>query len=397
MSERVAKAIQEVQKAAEADHARTGQAHVDLLDAVRKLTEAAETPAERLMRMRFQPIQNAAIRMAVESGVLETIGAAKGKCVTSQELEKETGYDALLVTRFMRLVCYVGVVDEVGDGEYVANPTTYLINTPPMIGGEKHHFDLFFPIGAKLPEYIREKKIHQFPNKEAGEFSPFHYTFKQSLFEFFDQNTDHQKWFGDYMSGRRAGFATWHETFPFAEILGPDVKKGPNEILLVDVAGNNGHEAVSLHESHPDLPGRIVCEDLPPVVDMMTKKGHHDKVEFIKYDFFTPQPIRGARAYYFRNICHDWPDDACQKFLSQTAKSMEKGYSYILIDDYVVPDTGASLRASSMDMLMMFFCSGIERTRKQWDKLLDSCGLEIVKIWGTRSDYEHVIQAQLKD
>ena len=76
---------------------------------------------------------------------------------------------------------------------------------------------------------------------------------------------------------------------------------------------------------------------------------------------------------------------------------MEKGYSYILIDDYVVPDTGASLRASSMDMLMMFFCSGIERTRKQWDKLLESCGLEIVKIWGTRSDYEHVIQAQLKD
>ena len=54
MTERVLKAIQEVQKAAEADDARIGQAHVDLLDAVRKLSEAAETPAERLMRMRFQ-------------------------------------------------------------------------------------------------------------------------------------------------------------------------------------------------------------------------------------------------------------------------------------------------------------------------------------------------------
>ena len=75
---------------------------------------------------------------------------------------------------------------------------------------------------------------------------------------------------------------------------------------------------------------------------------------------------------------------------------MERGYSYILIDDYVVPDTGASLRASSMDLFMLFFCSGIERTRSQWEKLLDACGLEIVKVWGTRSDYEHIIQAQLK-
>ena len=37
--------------------------------------------------------------MAVESGVLEAIGAAKGKCVNSQELEKKTGYDALLISK----------------------------------------------------------------------------------------------------------------------------------------------------------------------------------------------------------------------------------------------------------------------------------------------------------
>lgn len=75
---------------------------------------------------------------------------------------------------------------------------------------------------------------------------------------------------------------------------------------------------------------------------------------------------------------------------------MEKGYSRILIDDYVLPDTGAPIRGVSMDFLMMMYCSGIERTRTQWDKLLDACGLEIVKIWGTRSDFEQIIEAQLK-
>ena len=40
----------------------------------------------------------------------------------------------------MRLVTFVGVCDEVGETEYAANVTTYLINTPGMSGGEKHQF-----------------------------------------------------------------------------------------------------------------------------------------------------------------------------------------------------------------------------------------------------------------
>lgn len=87
----------------------------------------------------------------------------------------------------------------------------------------------------------------------------------------------------------------------------------------------------------------------------------------------------------------------CERFLSNTAQAIEKGYSRILLDEYVLPETGASIRGSSMDLLMMCFLSGIERTKRQWETLLDKCGLEIVKIWGTRSDYEQVIEAKLKE
>lgn len=53
-SEKVLEAIENVQRAAKADANGTGQPHVDLLDAVRELNLAAETPAETLMRMRFE-------------------------------------------------------------------------------------------------------------------------------------------------------------------------------------------------------------------------------------------------------------------------------------------------------------------------------------------------------
>lgn len=50
----VFEAIENVQKAAQADSAGTGQSHMELLEAIHQLKLAAETPSETLMRMRLQ-------------------------------------------------------------------------------------------------------------------------------------------------------------------------------------------------------------------------------------------------------------------------------------------------------------------------------------------------------
>lgn len=50
----LSKEIAAVQAAAQADTTRKDQPHVELLDAIRRLTIAAEKPAETLMRMRLE-------------------------------------------------------------------------------------------------------------------------------------------------------------------------------------------------------------------------------------------------------------------------------------------------------------------------------------------------------
>ena len=55
------------------------------------------------------------------------------------EFESSTNA-ATLKVRFMRLVTFVGVCDEVDDGVYAANERTKLINTPGLEGAEKHQF-----------------------------------------------------------------------------------------------------------------------------------------------------------------------------------------------------------------------------------------------------------------
>ena len=275
-------------------------------------------------------------------------------------------------------------------------------------------YDLFFPIGAVLPRYMRETGVHQFPTRPEDK-SPFFYAHNIQFWDFFDKNPEDRRDFDEYMVERRKGLTQWHEMFPMASILGPNTKRDPEAVLFVDVGGNKGHEAASFHKAHPDITGRLILQDLPPMIDRVSKDPP-EGIELMPYDFFTPQPVKGkrsstlaftgstetltgsigARAYYFRNICHDWSDEHCQTILSNTAKAMEKGYSRILIDEFVLPNTSASLRGSAMDFMMMMYTSGIERTMQQWEKLLQASGLEIIKVWGVDSGHEQVIECQLR-
>jgi hypothetical protein len=76
-------------------------------------------------------------------------------------------------------------------------------------------------------------------------------------------------------------------------------------------------------------------------------------------------------------------------------KAMEKGYSKLLINDFVLPDTDVPLHPALLDITMMSLCSGVERSEKQWRDLIDSVGLQIVKIWRTEGA-EAVIETTLK-
>lgn len=135
-------------------------------------------------------------------------------------------------------------------------------------GSLKGHcsYDLFFPIGAVLPQYMRETGFHQFPSKPEHK-NPFYYAHNIQFWEFFDQSPSDRHDFDEYMSARRKSFEEWHEVFPIASALGPGAKRDRNSVFLVDVGGNQGHDVVSLHKTHPDLPGRLILQDLPAMIE----------------------------------------------------------------------------------------------------------------------------------
>lgn len=212
----------------------------------------------------------------------------------------------------------------------------------------------------------------------------------QSQFEWLATNQDQQTLFNSYMASRRQGRPMWFDAYPVERLLGHGV---PYEetVLLVDVGGNQGHDLSRFRQEHPHLPGKLILQDLPDVVEGVS--GRHSGVEVMGYSFLDPQPVQGARAYYFRSIFHDWPDHICQQILLNTISAMAPDYSRILIVDFVLSDTDTPLMQAALDIQMMSIGAGVERSERQWRNLLDSVGLEITGIWSQSSGMESVIEA----
>ena len=75
---------------------------------------------------------------------------------------------------------------------------------------------------------------------------------------------------------------------------------------------------------------------------------------------------------------------------------MKRGYSKLLLNEFILPDRGATLFPTGLDLNMMAMHAGMERTEKQWSLLLEKAGFKIIKFWRPEGDGEGVVEAMLK-
>lgn len=167
----------------------------------------------------------------------------------------------------------------------------------------------------------------------------------------------------------------WFEFFPVMEKFQQADSQSP---LLVDIGGGLGHDISAFRARYPDLPGRLILQDLPVVIDQITELG--PEIDTMKYDFFTPHPGKGARAYYMRTVLHDWPDKQARAILENIREAM-KPDSMLLLNENDPPESDVTLYSAEIDFSMMALFSSLERTQKQWEELLESAGFEVVHVW----------------
>jgi hypothetical protein len=249
-----------------------------------------------------------------------------------------------------------------------------------------------------MPEYF---KTHGYKNPMDELNGPSQYAFGTNLhwFEYLHQDPVRAERFNTCMTGSKAGFRFWFEWFPVTEhLLNPFKAACVSEDtpFLVDLGGGIGAHVTRLLKAYPEA-APLVLQDLPATIAKANELDLDPRIRPMVHDFFTPQPVKGAFAYYTRLVLHDWPDERCRTLLRATAAAMKPGLSRLLLNETIVPEKGCPPLLAAADITMMSLLAGMERTKTQWVELVESAGLRVVKVWHSPDlpDFEGIIEAMV--
>ncbi|KAH7006747.1 S-adenosyl-L-methionine-dependent methyltransferase [Macrophomina phaseolina] len=172
-----------------------------------------------------------------------------------------------------------------------------------------------------------------------------------------------------------------HGIFPSRWIAENAHLVAPDAALVVDVGGGRGQDLYRMRKECPDIPAeRMVLQERAPVIEEVERLNppEAEGVKKMAHDFFTEQPVKGALVYFFKRIMHDWSDKYCRQILGRTRDAMAPK-SRVLIYDFIMPQPPTST-AAVLDLGMLNLGAG-ERTEEEWHDLVQSAGLQPVRIW----------------
>jgi hypothetical protein len=148
---------------------------------------------------------------------------------------------------------------------------------------------------------------------------------------------------------------------------------------IVDVAGGHGLLLATIMARNPHLKGTLYevphvlegCRTGPltPVMDRCT---------LACGDMFTSVPS-GADAYIMKHIIHDWPDEECINILKACRKGVNPGGKLLVVDTVIQPGNDFS-PAKFLDLQMLIFPGGCERTDKQFRDLFAAAGWRVNRV-----------------
>ncbi|KAL9092446.1 MAG: hypothetical protein Q9159_000793 [Coniocarpon cinnabarinum] len=375
----------------------------------RALVARLQTPFESMFHMCHEiPALNAALRVALDQGVFDTLEENNASPKTAQQLTRFG--DPALLNRFLRHLAAMHTIEQIAPDLYTSTRHSKALRQPAISSAVNIFRDLHARAFISFPTFLNQTDYRNPDSASRGNWQYMQGS-DESVFQFMAQNPETQKTFADFMSGYNSQRNSWVDLLPESAIFDNADEEGP---LIVDIGGGIGHDLTKFLRKYPQSAGRLVVQDLPETFrDAHVATG----IEAQAHSFFDPQPVIGARGkaltsfscliltakrprltLLFKFIsctaCFTI-DDKCHAILSNLVPALRRNYSRLLLNELVIPAENVSPYATTADLTMAAFFSSRERTEGEWTAMLEAAGFRIVKIWFDPAGWEAVIEAEL--
>ena len=281
---------------------------------------------------------------------------------TAEELAEATNTHAPSLFRILRALASAGVFKKESDGRFNLTPLseTLVTDAPGSTRwfiiselGQEH-----YPAWGNLMHSVK-----------TGEVA-FDNFFGMDVWKYFSQNPEDAAVFNDSMSANTAAVnQAITSLYDFSQFT-----------KIIDVGGGHGGLITSIVQKNPEVKG-VLC-DAPQVIEGARQKleaaGVTDRCEAVAGDFFKAVP-EGGDAYVMKWIIHDWEDEKAITILKNCRKHMQANGRVIIVD-CVVPDDDEPDFSKTFDLNMLVMTGGKERTRAEFERLLEAAGFKLLRI-----------------
>ena len=281
---------------------------------------------------------------------------------TAAELAADTGADPEALRRMLRLLAAHGVF-ACSEDRFAHTPASQLLRadhphsmagfvaawTSPVIAEHLGYFDYVLRTGRPTPY-----KVNQ----------PGFFALLQADPEF-----------GQLFNGAMASKANQQIASITAAYDFSDRK------TIADIGGGLGHLLRAVLAAAPQASG--VLFDLPAVIEHAAA-AVTDRLRLQAGDFFT-DPLPAADTYLIMDVIHDWDDDPTVTLLSAVRKAAPP-QARVLVIETILADVPGPDWSKIMDMIMLSFTGGRQRTSGEHEQLLEGAGFRLERVFPTMAD-----------
>jgi hypothetical protein len=154
---------------------------------------------------------------------------------------------------------------------------------------------------------------------------------------------------------------------------------------VVDVGGGQGGLLAAILGANPQAAGMVF--DLPHVMEaarrQLEQAGVAARVRLQTGDFFQSVPA-GGDVYLLRKVLHDWDDEEALAIL-KVCRAAVAAHARLLVVEAVITAGNAPSHARELDLLMLVYTGGRERTEHEYRELLVAAGFALERTFATAS------------
>ena len=329
-------------------------------------TAMAPNPQQILLQAGLGYIVSACLQVFVKLALPDRIGSGSAHLST---LAEQAGAHEGHLFRILRVMEMNGIVQQTAPSVYTLTPAGMLLRSDA-------EGSLADPVEWLTDPLHLQAYSHLTTSVVSGTVT-FDHIYGEPAFQWFSLPENHKEaaLFNNAMTGiSNMCLPAFLEAYDFSTFT-----------RIVDVGGGHGAVLRSILKAYPALHG-VVAEMaivVPGTQLAIESDGLADRCHAVECNFFDSVPA-GGDAYFMKHIIHDWEDSAATRIL-QNIRKVIPANGLLVLAECVLNEEATPHPGKLLDIEMMVFVGGKERTEQEFRELLAAGGFRLGRVIPTAS------------